>query len=93
MSEIKFLFMRRFNQVPLENFFGKVRLLNDNVFNPTPLIQFYFTFKKLFSIQYCNINTGNLENRDQILINFNEQSLFIIDKPVQTQVLITIIAI
>jgi len=93
MSEIKFLFMRRFNQDPLENFFGKVRSLNDNAFNPTPLIQFYFTFKKLFSIQYCNINTGNLENRDQILINFNEQSLFIIDKPVQTQVLITIIAI
>jgi len=33
MSEIKFLFMRRFNQDTFENFFDKVRSLNGNAFN------------------------------------------------------------
>lgn len=58
MPDIKYLFMRRFNQDPVEHFFGQVRSLNGNAFNPTS-IQFYFTFRKLFAIQYCNIDTGN----------------------------------
>lgn len=86
MPDVKFLYMRRFNQDPLENFFGKVRSLNGNTFNPTP-IQFYFTFRKLFSIQYSNTNTGNCsEDKDHILTNLNEfkQSYrFMTEKPIQ----------
>ena len=60
--------------------------MNGNALNRT-LIQFYSTLRK-FSIQYCNINTGNCLVRDQILTNlneFNKQSLFINEKPIQTQ--------
>lgn len=72
---IKFLFTRRFNQDALENFFGAMRTQQGNAFNPTP-IKFYNSFKKLFSINYCQVNTGNCEmDTDEILTNctnFNE---------------------
>lgn len=58
--EIKFLLMRRFTQDALENFFGKIRGLNGNAVNPTP-IQFYYSFKKLFSINHCTLKAGNCE--------------------------------
>lgn len=44
---IKFLFTRRLNQDPLENFFGAVRQQGGNCKNPTP-IQFMRAFSKLF---------------------------------------------
>lgn len=31
-NDVNFLLMRRFNQDPLENFFGKIRSLNGNAF-------------------------------------------------------------
>lgn len=75
-TPIKFLFIRRLNQDALENFFGVIRTQNGNAYNPTP-IQFYFSFKKLFRINYCHINTGNCEiDKDEILTkftNFNEK--------------------
>lgn len=85
MPDVKYLFTRRLNQNPLENFFGKVRSMNDNAFNPTS-IQFYFTFRKLFAIQYCNIDTGNCAaDKDESLINISEfnQPRFIVDEPIQ----------
>lgn len=80
-SPIKFLFTRRFNQDALENFFGAVRAQNGNAFNPTP-IQFYHSFKKLFCINYCQVDTGNCEiDTDEILLqstNFQEMDLLTI---------------
>jgi len=65
--EVKFLVMHRFNQDSIENFFGKVRGMNGNSFNPTP-IQFYHSFKKLFSVNFCTSKTGNCEpNNDKML--------------------------
>lgn len=77
-TPIKFLFTRRLNQDALENFFGVIRTQHGNAYNPTP-IQFYFSFKKLFRINYCQINTGNCEiDQDEILTkctNFNEKDI------------------
>lgn len=44
--------------------------MNGNVFNPTP-IQFFYSFRKLFSIKYYTANkTGNCERDNaDILIN------------------------
>lgn len=55
---IKFLLTRRLKQDSLENFFGIIRSQNGNACNPT-LIQFYYGFKKHFSVEYCKINAGN----------------------------------
>lgn len=75
---IKFLFTRRLNQDAVENFFGVIRTQHGDAYNPTP-IQFYFSFKKLFRINYCQINTGNCEiDKDEILTkctNVNEKIL------------------
>lgn len=57
-SNIKFLFTRRLNQDALENFFGAVRNQYGNAFNPTS-IQFYYSFKKLFCINYCQVCINN----------------------------------
>lgn len=83
--DLKFLLMRRFNQDPLENFFGKIRSLNGNAFNPTP-IQFYFNFRKLFATQYLTVSTGNCEtDKDQTFFNLNElnQARFITEQSVE----------
>lgn len=58
--EIEFLLLRRFTQDCLEHFFSDIRGLNGNVFNPTP-IQFFYSFRKLFSVKYCTAKTGNCE--------------------------------
>lgn len=42
--------------------------MNGNVFNSTP-IQFFYSFKKLFSIKYCTAKTGNCERDTDILTN------------------------
>lgn len=68
--DIKFLFMRRFNQDPVENLFGRIRSLNGNAFNPTP-IQFYFTFRKVFAMNCCNTASGNCaQDYDDMLTAF-----------------------
>lgn len=75
-TEIKFLLMRRFNQDILENFFGKVRIMNGNAFNPTPM-QFYYSFREFFSINFCTPRTTNCQqDNDEMLtavINFATQ--------------------
>lgn len=75
--EIEFLLLRRFTQDCLEHFFSDIRGLNGNAFNPTS-IQFSNSFKKLFSIKYCTVKTGNCE-RDNTEIfaaitNFREKN-------------------
>lgn len=57
-NSITFLLTRRLNQDCLENFFGVIRSQNGNACNPTP-IQFYYAFKKHFSVEYSKIDTGN----------------------------------
>lgn len=44
-----------------------MRSQNGNAFNPTP-IQFYYAFKKCFSVEYSKVFTGNCEaDEDTIL--------------------------
>jgi len=63
-----YLLTRRFNQDALENFFGNVRNQIGNSYNPTP-IQFYYAFKKLFSVDYDKVNdTGNTAPRYRLYI-------------------------
>lgn len=66
--EIKYLFMRRFNQDSLENFFGKIRSMNGNAFNPTP-IQLYYSFQKLFSVNYSTPRTGNCQQDNDVMLS------------------------
>jgi len=67
-APIQYLFTRRLNQDSLENFFGAIRKQSGNAFNPTP-IQFYYGFKKLFSIDYIKANSGNCTaDEESILI-------------------------
>lgn len=77
---IQFLFTRRLNQDSLENFFGAIRKQNGNAYNPTP-IQFYHGFKKLFSIDYVKVDSGNCTiDEESILIRCQDvketQSVF-----------------
>jgi len=67
------LLTRRFNQDALENFFGNVRNQSGNSYNPTP-IQFYYAFKKLYSVDYDKINdTGNTApDTDSILLQYKD---------------------
>lgn len=69
--------MRKFNQDLIENLFGRIRTLNGNAYNPTP-IQFYLTFRKIFATNYCNAASGNCaEDYDNILTaltNYTEKN-------------------
>lgn len=64
---IQFLFTRRLNQDSLENFFGAIRKQSGNAFNPTP-IQFYHSFKKLFSIDYIKVESGNCATDEESIL-------------------------
>jgi len=65
---INYLLTRRLNQDCLENFFGSIRKQSENAFNPTPM-QFYYSFKKLFSIDYIKADSGNCAaDEESILI-------------------------
>lgn len=65
---IQYLLTRRLNQDSLENFFRAIRKQSGNAFNPTP-IQFYHSFKKLFSIDYIKVDSGNCTaDEESILI-------------------------
>lgn len=83
--EVKFLLMRRFNQDSVENFFGTVRGMNGNAFNPTP-IQFYYSFKKVFSVNFCASKTGNCEpDNDKMLsaiINIPSQTKIYVENKI-----------
>ncbi|XP_067209950.1 uncharacterized protein [Linepithema humile] len=64
---IQYLLTRRLNQDCLENFFGTIKQ-SGNAFNPTSM-QFYYSFKKLFSIDYIKANSGNCAaDEESILI-------------------------
>jgi hypothetical protein len=57
--------------------------MNGNAYNPTP-IQFYYTFKKLFSVNFCTPIRGNCEqDNDEILssviTNFARQNKIYIE--------------
>lgn len=58
---------RRLNQDCLENFFGVIRSQNGNACNPTP-IQFYYAFKKHFSVEYCKVDTGNCASDEDTVL-------------------------
>lgn len=77
-SSTSIKFTRRLNQDALENFFDAIRTRHGNAYNPTQ-IQFYYLFKKLFRVNYCQVNTENCErDKDEILtkcINFNEKDI------------------
>lgn len=69
LPDIKFLLTRRLNQDALENFFGKIRMLNGAAYTVTPA-QFHFGFRKLFSTCYMTTETGNCaEDRDLMIMN------------------------
>lgn len=52
----------------MENFFGAIRKQSGNAFNPTS-IQFYHSFKKLFSLDYMKVDSGNCAaDEESILI-------------------------
>jgi hypothetical protein len=55
---LQFLFTRRLNQDPLENYFGAVRQQGGNSDNPTP-IQVSRAFKKLFYDNFLVSSLGN----------------------------------
>lgn len=64
----EYLLTRRLNQDCLENYFGKIRRLNGNCVNPTP-IQFRRTFRKLQCINLLNSGTENCEgDAEQMLL-------------------------
>jgi len=71
------LLTRRFNQDAFnqdaEKFFGKVQNQSGNSYNPTS-IQFYYAFKKLFSVDYDKVNdTGNTApDTDSILLQYKD---------------------
>lgn len=70
-----FLCTYRLNQDCLENLFGNFRNQNGNNVNPTP-IQFYWSFKKIFFLNYLKHSDGSncLEDLDLILTNIGEIS-------------------
>ena len=73
---LKFLFISRLNQDPLENFFESVRQQGGNSDSPTPL-QFYRSFKKLFYDNFLTSSLGNCTaDLDRVLVGaaFNNES-------------------
>ena len=56
--QFKFLFTRRLNTDPLENFFGTIRQQGGNSDNPTP-VQFTRAFRKLFFSSLLTSSAGN----------------------------------
>lgn len=86
---VKYILTRCLNQDSLEHFFGQIRSINGNAFNPTP-IQFYFSFRKIFAVQYSSIHTGNCRaDKDRYLITLSEfrQHWFVQD-PVEEEFLL-----
>ena len=69
-----FLFTRRLNTDPLENFFGTIRQQGGNSDNPTPT-QFIRAFRKLLFSSLFTSNTGNCaEDLDALLSQFSSKS-------------------
>ena len=70
----KFLFTRRLNTDPLENFFGTIRQQGGNSDNPTPT-QFIRAFRKLLFSSLFTSDTGNCtEDLDVLLSQFSSKS-------------------
>lgn len=72
----KFLLTKRINQDCLENFFGSIRQKSGNNFNPTP-IQFIYSFKKIFCLNYLTHTEGSncIEDVDYILTYYKESEI------------------
>ena len=69
--EFKFLFTRRLNTDPLENFFGTIRQQGGNSDTPTP-VQFTRAFTKLFFSSLLTSSSGNCaEDLDVLLAEFS----------------------
>ena len=67
-----FLFTRRLNTDPLENFFGSIRQQGGNCDNPTP-IQFTRAFRKLFFSSLLTSSKGNCaKDLDVLLAQFSK---------------------
>ena len=67
-----FLFTRRLNTDPLENFFGSIRQQGGNCDNPTP-IQFTRAFRKLFFSSLLTSSKGNcVKDVDVLLAQFSK---------------------
>ena len=72
--DFKFLFTRRLNTDPLENFFGTIRQQGGNSDNPTPT-QFIRAFRKLLFSSLFTSDTGNCaEDLDALLSQFPSKS-------------------
>jgi hypothetical protein len=70
----KFLYTRRLNTDPLENFFGTIRQQGGNSDNPTPT-QFTRAFRKLLFSSLLTSTTGNCaEDLDSLLSQFSSKS-------------------
>lgn len=69
------LYTGRLNQDCLENLFGTFRNQNGNCVNPTP-IQFFFSFKKIFFMNYFKHSSGSncLDDLNDILTNIGDIS-------------------
>ena len=65
--DFTFLFTRRLNTDPLENFFGSIRQQGGNCDNPTPL-QFSRAFRKLFFSSLLTSSKGNCAKDVDILL-------------------------
>ena len=85
----KFLFTRRLNTDPLENFFGTIRQQGVNCDNPSPT-QFTRAFRKLLLSSLLNSSTGNCaEDLDSLLSQFssNSNNAVLVHPPTQPQTL------
>ena len=85
----KFLFTRRLNTDPLENFFGTIRQQGGNCYNPSPT-QFTRAFRKLLFSSLLNSSTGNCaEDLDSLLSQFssNSNNAVLVHPPSQPQTL------
>ena len=75
LHNFQFLFTRRLNTDPLENFFGTIRKQGGNSDNPTP-VQFTRAFRKLFFSSLLTSSTGNCaEDVDTLLAIFSTKSV------------------
>ena len=85
----KFLFTRRLNTDPLENFFGTIRQQGGNCYNPSPT-QFTRALRKLLFSSLLNSSTGNCaEDLDSLLSQFssNSNTAVLVHPPSQPQTL------
>ena len=75
LHNFQFLFTRRLNTDPLENFFSSIRQQSGNSDNPTP-VQFTRAFRKLFFSSVLTSSVGNCaEDVDTLLAIFSTKSV------------------